>query len=283
MTTNRSSLPGYQRGIALVIVLWLLVLMTVIAASHARVIRTEARLASNQLDAGKARHLAETGAHHAILELLVRDEAQRWQFDGSVYRVRFEDGAAAIAIRDARGLVDINKAPAKLLETVLAAAGAEADRIQPLVDAILDWRDKDSLKHIKGAEDDDYRRVGMKWAARDGAFSSVEELRYVMGMTNTLFDRLSPYLTVHSGQASVLLEFAPPWLIDVLSTSEAAPPAATTRRTTTSVGHITVWATSNGGSSASLDLVVKLTPRAEQAYTIQSWRAPARSIPRRAG
>ena len=102
----------------------------------------------------------------------------------------------------------------------------------------------------------------------------------MFGMTNSLFERLAPYLTVHSGAANVNLEFAPPWLIGVLSVLEETPPASNAaRRSITSVCHITVWATSNGGSNASLDLVVKMTPTAEQAYTILSWRAPARSIP----
>ena len=282
MAADRNKAPGQrQRGIALVIVLWLLVLLTVIAASHARVIRTETRLASNQVEAGKARNIAEAGAHHAILEMMVRDTTLRQPVDGSVYRVRFDDGIAAISTRDIRGLIDINRAPATLLDTVLAAAGAEESQRKALVDAILDWRDKDDLKHARGAEDEDYRRAGMKWAARDGAFSTVEELRYVMGMTNTLFERLAPYLTVHSGSSSVNLEFAPPWLVSVLSASENTPPANnTTRRVVSSVCRITVWATSYGGSNASLDMVVKLNPTGEKPYTILSWRAPARSIPR---
>jgi general secretion pathway protein K len=269
---------GCQRGIALVIVLWLLVLMTVIAASHARVIRTETRLASNQVDAGKARALAEAGAHHAILELLVSDADLRWPANGSVQRLRYVEGEVAIAIRDARGLVDINKASAATLDRVLAGLGlAKAER-QVLVDATLDWRDKDDLKHLNGAEDDDYRRAGMKWAARDGAFSSVEEFRYVMGMTNPVFERLLPYLTVHSGQANVSLDHAPPWLVTVLSDQDSPD----TRRTTVNAGstfHVTVWATSPGGSNASLDLVVRVAPRDKQVYKILAWRAPARSIP----
>ena len=106
----------------------------------------------------------------------------------------------------------------------------------------------------------------------------------VLGMTNTLFERLAPYLTVFSGSASVNLEFAAPWLVSVLSVSEdTAPVANTTRRSITSICHITVWATSNGGSNASLDWVVKLTPTGDQAYSILSWRAPARSILRTSG
>lgn len=270
---------AWQQGIALVVVLWLLVLMTVIAASHARIIRTETRLASNQIENSKARSLAEAGVHHAILELLVRDEEQRWPVNGSINRIRYQDGSVAIAIRDVRGLVDINSASAALLDSVLAGTGIEETQRKALVDATLDWRDKDSLKHINGAEDDDYRRAGLKWAARDGAFSSVEEFRYVLGMTNPLFERLAPYLTVHSGQANITLDYAPPWLFSVLAeTQESSTSVNITRRNDGSTFQITVWATSNGGSSASLDAVVRIAATSDPAYTILSWRAPARSI-----
>lgn len=270
---------AWQQGIALVVVLWLLVLMTVIAASHARIIRTETRLASNQVENSKARSLAEAGVHHAILELLVRDEELRWPVNGSINRIRYEGGSVAIAIRDVRGLVDINSASAALLDSVLAGTGIEETQRKALVDATLDWRDKDSLKRINGAEDDDYRLAGLKWAARDGAFSSVEEFRYVLGMTNPLFERLAPYLTVHSGQANITLDYAPPWLFSVLAeTQESSTSANITRRNDGSTFQITVWATSNGGSSASLDAVVRIAATSDPAYTILSWRAPARSI-----
>ena len=292
MSTS-SSIPAVrtakrQRGIALVVVLWLLVLLTVIAASHARVIRTETRLASNHVEAGKARSLAEAGAYHAIMELLVGDKSLRWAVDGSANRIHYEDGSVAISIRDARGLVNINMAQAMLLDKVLAGAGMEEEsQRQALVDATLDWRDEDKLKHLNGAEDDDYRDAGLQWTARDGAFSSIEEFRYVLGMTNPLFERLAPYLTVHSGQAGIKLDFAPAWLVNVLADTQAALGSAINTGQGAAQGgstfHITVWATSNGNSNASLDLVVRITPRGDHAYTILSWRAPARSITRSSG
>ncbi len=287
--STSSSIPAVgtakrQRGIALVVVLWLLVLLTVIAASHTRVIRTETRLASNHVEAGKARSLAEAGAYHAIMELLVGDKSLRWEVDGSAYRIRYEDGSVAISIRDARGLVNINMAQAMLLDKVLAGAGMEEEsQRQALVDATLDWRDEDKLKHLNGAEDDDYRDAGLQWTARDGAFSSIEEFRYVLGMTNPLFERLAPYLTVHSGQAGIKLDFAPAWLVNVLADTQAALGPAINTAQGGSTFHITVWATSNGNSNASLDLVVRITPRGDHAYTILSWRAPARSITRSSG
>ena len=59
-----------QRGIALLIVLWGLVLLAVIAASFASGTRTETMLARNLVDNAKARALADAGVHRAIFELL---------------------------------------------------------------------------------------------------------------------------------------------------------------------------------------------------------------------
>jgi len=283
--TQAGHRPHRQRGIALIIVLWLLVLLTVIAASHARIIRTETRLAANHVEAGRARSMAEAGTYHAIMEMLVSENTQRWPVNGSINRIRYEDGHVAIAIRDARGLVDINSASAAVLDTVLAGAGMEQQgQRQALVDAILDWRDRDNLKHLNGAEDDDYRRAGLSWAARDGDFSSIEEFRYVLGMSNPLFAQLAPYLTIHSGQAGVKLDYAPPWLVSVLSArQDFSGSGNSTARGGGSTFHITVWATTTGGSSASLDTVVHIAAGSDLPYRILSWHTPARSTAVNAG
>lgn len=265
-----------QRGIALIMVLWLLVLLTVIAASYARMIRTETRLAYNQVQASRAYSLAEAGAQHAILELLVRDDAQRWPGDGSRHRVAFGDGFVDIAIRDTRGLVDINRAPPALLDTVLAAAGVDDAGRTALVGAILDWRDTDSLKHLNGAEDDDYRRAGVPWTAGDAPFSSIEEFRYVLGMNNALFKQLAPYLTVQSDQGGVISALAPPWLASALGNEPKPITTATTGvQSRGSAFHITVRATLTGGATASVDLVVRINGADKQPYSILSWRSPA--------
>ena len=60
-----------ERGIALVIVLWGLVLLAVVAASFATGSRTETILARNLVENAKARALADAGVQRAILELLM--------------------------------------------------------------------------------------------------------------------------------------------------------------------------------------------------------------------
>ena len=268
-----------QRGIALVVVLWLVVLMTVIGASHARNMRIETSLAFNHVGTARARALAEAGINRAIMELFVGDTATRWPLDGTARQIQLDSGSVNIAIRDASGLLDLNKADAVQLEAVLKAAGAEEALSQELADAILDWRDKDQLRRLHGAEDNDYRHAGLDWGARDGLFASVDELRYVLGMTHELFERLAPYVTVHSSQNDVNLKYAPAWLFTVLTNTEREPTETPLVDDTQPAGpfHITAWATSNRGARASVEAVLRIERTGEEPYTILSWHEPARS------
>jgi general secretion pathway protein K len=268
-----------QRGIALVLVLWLLVLMTVIASSHARNTRVETSLAFNHVGSAQAHALAEAGINRAIMELFVTDTNTRWPLDGSAHQIRLDSGSVNVAIRDASGLLDLNKADTTQLEAILEAAGAGEGVRQRLVDAILDWRDKDSLRRLHGAEDNDYRHAGLDWGARDAPYTSVDELRYVLGMTNELFERLAPYLTVHSASPKVNLKYAPPWLFSALTNSQPETTDSPPIEDAQPAGpfHITAWATSNRGSRASIEAVIGIARTGEEPYAMLSWREPARS------
>lgn len=284
-----------QRGIALVMVLWLLVLLGIIANSHARNARIETRMAFNQFELVKARARAEAGVNRAIMELLRGNPDTTWLVDGSVNRFNFGGHTVLIAIRHTSGLVDLNRASPETLEKLLAGAGVEEPRRRQLVDATLDWRDKDNLRHLHGAEDSDYRDAGLFWRSRDAAFVSVDEWRYVLGMTGSLFNRLAPYLTVYSGRASVNLEHAPPWLARALTRDETG---TTLNATETNVNntanrntrairpgtyHITAQASGGGETAASLEAVIRIKSASDTPYRILYWREPARQIREIAG
>jgi len=268
-----------QRGIALVVVLWLVVLITVIGSSHARNMRIETSLAFNHVGTARARALAEAGINRAIMELFVDNTDTRWPLDGTARQIQLDSGSVNIGIRDASGLLDLNKADQAQLEAVLGAAGADDALRLELADAILDWRDKDTLRRLHGAEDTDYRHADLDWGSRDGPFASVDELRYVLGMTHELFQRLAPYLTVHSGQNEVNLKYAPAWLFSALTSREREVPESLVVEDTQAGGpfHITAWATSNRGARASVEAVLNIARTGEAPYKILSWHEPARS------
>src|SRR6267154_1219066 len=77
--------PSAQRGIALVLVLWLTVMLTVIAGSFAYGMRNEALAARNALSWAQARALADGAIHRTAFELLrPKVSPDVWAPDGSV-------------------------------------------------------------------------------------------------------------------------------------------------------------------------------------------------------
>lgn len=278
-----------HEGMALVIVLWLIVLLSVMAAGHARNVHTETMLASRQIEFAKSRALAEAGAQLAIIELLAPNRVQAWPVNGTIITVNIDGRDIGVAVRDATGLVDLNAASADLLAAAFATTGIDEAWRHKIVDAILDWRDGDNLRHLNGAEDDDYRAAGLGWTARDAAFASIDELRYVLGMRQEIFDKLTPFLTVHSGRSAVNLEYAPPFLVAALTgehLDSAAPPAPSDAETVQTAGrtggarngtyHVYVNAPGAAGVTATLELVVRISAASEHPFTILDWREPMR-------
>ena len=268
-----------QHGMALVVVLWLIVLLSIMAAGHARNVHTDTRLASRQVEVAKARGMAEAGINHVILEMLADDSSDEIPIDGSVFAVDIYDEQVTLAVRRATGLVDLNAASADLLNTVLQACDVEEGRRPDIVDAILDWRDGDDLRHLNGIEDSDYFAAGLPWSSRDDAFVSVDELKYLPGIDQGLFERMAPLVTVHSGRSGIDLENAPPILVMAL-TGKQVEPANSTQRRARRIGtfHIYATAATESGTLASIEAVVTTSRSAGKPVTIREWREPPRQV-----
>lgn len=192
-----------QRGVALLMVLWGVTLLAVVAGSLGYSLRSESRLTGNYLMGARAAALAEGGIYQGILALLEgRDETQ-WLPDGQEREVTAPSaGHVLVSLQAERGKVDLNQAPKDLVERLVLAVDPEADA-EAVAGAIVDWRDPDDDRQPGGAEDSDYRAAGLNYAARDGPFTSVQELQQVLGVTPELYQVLRELVTVHGGQASV--------------------------------------------------------------------------------
>ncbi len=199
----------HQRGIALVIVMWLSLLLTILIGSFAVVARTENLQARHLFDTTRAWYAAEAGLHRAVFELRNPDLESRWFADGRTYSVEFEGADVEISVTDETGKIDLNTADEILLTALFESAGVEVEEAELLVDAVLDWRDPDDLVRLNGAEDDDYEAADFPYGAKDGPFSSVTELQQVMGFNYELYLKLEPAITVFTGRARPDPAFAP--------------------------------------------------------------------------
>lgn len=194
-----------QNGVVLVVVLWLLVLLGVLMASLASTARVESELVRNQVEGLRARSAAEAALYTAI-DLLARErgeEQRELRTDGRDYRMDYTNISVVIKVLDEAGKVDINAVRPEMLRSLIISQVRDSQRGMQITDAILDWRDADSLKRDYGAEDDEYEELGWGYEAKDEYFDNMEELLLVLGMDEELYSRLMPLITIHTGDEGV--------------------------------------------------------------------------------
>ncbi|TNF54917.1 MAG: hypothetical protein EP309_04855, partial [Gammaproteobacteria bacterium] len=176
---------AHQRGIALLLVLWVITLLTIIALGMTSTQRTEIALAANQVLSATFRAQADAAIYVAALNLLTQPPPEAtadrtamenmgfWVPDGQPQLWRLGETAMEIRVINEASLIDLNQAEPGLLLALLKAVGIEEQESARILDAILDWRDPDNLHLANGAEDDDYAAAGLPYGAKDGPFDSV--------------------------------------------------------------------------------------------------------------
>lgn len=189
-----------QCGVALILVLWILVILTIMAASFSLSLRRETELVRNALARAEAIALAEGGVYHAMLMLLPDDPMRRWRADGTIYEFGLDSARIRVQIYDEAGKIDLNGAQEELLLGAVVRAGLSREEASAVIDAILDWRDRDDLRRLNGAEADDYKDAGYSYGPRNKPFQTLEELQLVKGVTAALYQALEPLLTLSSRQ-----------------------------------------------------------------------------------
>ena len=198
-----------QRGVAFIIVIWLLALLTILLGAFALISRTEGMQARHMYDATVARYAAEAGINQAAYFLSVPDQELRWIPDGREYQVVFDEFDIRVKVTDESGLIDLNAADIGTLTELFAGIGVEQDQADALAAAIQDWRDADDLVSPNGAEDAEYAAEGYSWGPRNAPFDLVSELLQVLGMTPDIYRQVERSLTVYAGQSRPNLAFAP--------------------------------------------------------------------------
>lgn len=213
-----------SRGIALIVVLWMLALLTIIVGTYAVLARTESLQARYLIDTVAARYAAEAGLHRAVVELRNPDLETRWVADGRPYAFRFGNAEVEVRVIDETGLIDVNataQGNPELLQNLFTSVGLEERSAQLLTAAIQDWIDADELTRVDGAELDEYDQAGYPYGPANAPLGSVDEIQQVIGMSWELFRRIEDSITVHSGRANVNPAFAPAAVLAALPNMDA--------------------------------------------------------------
>jgi len=199
-----------ETGVALVLVLWMLTLLTVIAQNLAFSSRTDIIAGTNLASQAQAEAYADAVVYRAVYQLAnnassstrTRDPTL-WKADGLERPWSFGDADVRVTIISEAGKISLNAAPPELLAGLFASVGLDQSGAGALADAVLDWRDADDLRHLNGAEKADYLAAGLPHRPSNVNFVAIEELQQVMGMTPTLFRLIEQFVTVHNSQAGI--------------------------------------------------------------------------------
>jgi len=249
MVSSATARRPRERGVALLLVLWIFVVLGVLAVDFARYIRDDAMAAVNFAEETRAYYLALAGMNRTIYDADRQheraapgapaqppdddDEDEPPPADGQWHDGEFAGGHYTVRMTDQASLISLNKVDDALLTRVItnlmrggnATTGMDrrkSNEVSTVVDSILDWRDADNLRRAHGAESEFYLKRRPPYRAKNGFFDSPEELLRVRGVTPALYygsDGMPGFrdvFSVYSRSPSIHLRYAPAAVLQAL-------------------------------------------------------------------
>jgi general secretion pathway protein K len=208
-----------RRGVALMLVLWLIVVLGTVATGVVAAAHVETDRVANLRDRVVARYAAESGVAAARARLagllgatrsaeeqamVFRDLEQEF---AEMRDVALGSARFSVTVVDLNARVDLNAADdVTLLGFFGQFIGAPA--AAALVSAIGDWKDFDDRARPGGAEAADYARVGSPFRPPNHPLRRLDELTRIAGFTDSLASAVAPYVTV-AGDGKINVNTAP--------------------------------------------------------------------------
>lgn len=223
MTTRRRS---SRRGVALLAALWLVVAIAAVALQFSLEARERRTIGLQTSERGMQRGLAlgALALVQAQLDVAMRGapsttnnpglarlrSGDPWFGVDSIYSGQYfvDSTAVDVAAHDLGQYLNINQANENDLRNFFSYLLSDYETATKLSQAIMDWRDADSIPRPSGAERDDYIRAEKLALPTNLPFRDVSDLQDVMGMTPEIYAKASPYLTTR-GNGQVNLNSAP--------------------------------------------------------------------------
>lgn len=238
---------GRQQGVALLVVLWVLALLSLLLGGLAGWVQLESRQALWLRQNTQALLGAEAGLNMTVQGLLDPAQRKRWVADGRVVTLKIDDTQLAVSVRSERGKLDLNSAPAADIARVFQACGADPRQARALAGALAAQRN-DGQSPLR----------------------VLEEVRSLPGMTRALYERVLPDITVWSGVERPDPAFASPLLRRALNLPNQSAVGADAG----AVLSIDARAQRPGGVVALLQTTVLLNPSegGAQPYRVLRWQ-----------
>jgi general secretion pathway protein K len=237
-----------ESGIALLIVLLAITLLTIVVIEFTDAAQVETHLALSTRNALQATYLARSGVN--VGEALVIYDAQlaatgvgpkgdtlKDCWAGPYPPLPIGDGSAVIRVRDEARFLNLNDMLSagivqaerqKVFERLFTSLGID----RTILAAIVDWIDEDGTPNVTppGAEQPFYLGLPIPRRVRNGPLLTLRELLLVRGVTPAILARLEPFVTaLPPDRFRVNINTAPPEVLRVLSADLLADPGIVDR------------------------------------------------------
>jgi len=196
----KNLLKNRKGGVALVLVIWAMVMLTAIAGEFTYSMRTELNIVRNLKEEEESYQSALAGIELAKLEILSAKKSSYvymnedgilvllQENENPVRTFELENGSFSYTINDEDGKLNINNATLPQLKYIVRNTGIDdIAAVDTIVDSIIDWKDTNDLHMLNGAEEDYYQSLENPYSCKDGSFDIIDELLLVKGVTPEIF------------------------------------------------------------------------------------------------
>lgn len=198
-----------RRGIALIIVMIAIFVLSVLIGAFAFSMKVETKLAMNANHEAEIVWLGRSGVELARWVLAQQASISSEPYDSlnqkwaggpgsltssnsplanvSLDHYQIGNGFVTVKITDLERKFNINRANDQIMQQALTLVGVDAGEIPRVSAAITDWIDPDDVTHINGAESDYYQSQDPPYYAKNKPIDDLSELLLVRGITLDMF------------------------------------------------------------------------------------------------
>ena len=214
----RIRLQPAPAGIALIIVMITILVLSVLAGGFAYSMKVETKLARNANSETELQWMGRSGVELARFVLAEQLKLGCEPYDSlnqiwaggpggqctsnspltavGLTDVELGKGRFTVKIGDLERKFNINVADDAVLQQAFWLMGADAGEFPAVIAAILDWIDPDDNTHVGGAESDYYQTLSPPYYAKNRPIDDLSELLLVRGVTPDLY--FGPASTNHT-------------------------------------------------------------------------------------
>lgn len=195
--SDDSFLHENQSGFALAGVLWAVMILSLMAVIITGLSRSSSSIVDIHIRRVQTDALLEAGINQLTLALL--DPRSPWKADGKQHRMQFHEETLLLSAHYERGKIDLNHAPEELLTALFRVAGSPPGQAAILAKGIIDWRSpgNDYPPPVTNPSE------ALAHTNATNPLQSASEVQRVKGMSDNLYCRIAPFITVYAQQRDV--------------------------------------------------------------------------------